>query len=119
MNTSTLKDQWTTLKPKIKAKWPKLSEQDVNTTSPSCDWLASKVKDRYGVTPDDAKRQVDQFCTENNISRDAAETSASSSGSNQPGASQPSTGQSGMNRPSKGTGQQSERDSGARTQEAE
>lgn len=131
MNTNSLKDQWTSLKPKIKAKWPKLTEADVNASSPSCEWLAGKLKERYGVTPEDAKRQVDQFCTENNIQRDAnaqggsmgsssGQTTGQSAGpSSGQGTTPAGAGQAGAPRTPRTAERPGERESEGRTEAAE
>ena len=89
-----MKNQWPRLKNKAKAKWPKLSDQDLGTLDGSSEALSAKVAERYGCSTDDAKRQVDQFCKENDETGQAARPTAGST-SQQPGTQQTRTQPSG------------------------
>jgi len=69
MSMPTFRDQWNQLKSKVKAKWSKLTDQDIGAIDGSSDKLAAQVKERHCCTLDDANRQVDQFCVDNQVAK--------------------------------------------------
>ena len=65
MNENQLKGRWQQLKGKAKVKWGKLTDDELTTIDGSLDQLHGKIRERYGVAEEEAKRQVDQFFKDN------------------------------------------------------
>lgn len=61
MNEDKLKGQWKQLAGKLKAKWGKLTEDDLTVTDGTTEYLEGKIQERYGLARDEAKRQVREF----------------------------------------------------------
>lgn len=61
MNEDTIKGQWKQLSGKIKAKWGKLTNDDLDVADGNFEYLVGKVQERYGVARDEAERQVRDF----------------------------------------------------------
>lgn len=64
-------DRWESLKAAISRKWNELTEDDLTEVKDNLDQLAAKLRDRYGLSLDEAKRQANDFLYE------AGEASAS------------------------------------------
>ena len=61
MNNDRIKGQWKQLAGKLKAKWGKLTDDDLKIAEGDSEYLAGKIQERYGVAKDEAKRQIDDF----------------------------------------------------------
>ncbi|WP_395680263.1 CsbD family protein [Dokdonella sp.] len=61
MNDDRIKGQWKQLAGKLKAKWGKLTDDDLKIAEGNSEYLAGKIQERYGVAKDEAKRQIDEF----------------------------------------------------------
>ena len=61
MNNDKIKGQWKQLAGKLKAKWGKLTDDDVQVAEGNSEYLAGKIQERYGVAKDEAKRQIGEF----------------------------------------------------------
>lgn len=61
MNKDTIEGQWKQLGGKIKQQWGELTDDDLKVAQGSSQYLAGKIQERYGVTRDEAQRQVDHF----------------------------------------------------------
>lgn len=61
MNEDKIKGQWKQLSGKIKARWGKLTDDDLTTASGNAEYLAGKVQERYGIAKDEAHKQVREF----------------------------------------------------------
>jgi uncharacterized protein YjbJ (UPF0337 family) len=61
MNEDTLKGQWTQLKGKVREKWGKLTNDDLDQIQGKSEQLIGKIQERYGVARDEAQRQVDAW----------------------------------------------------------
>jgi uncharacterized protein YjbJ (UPF0337 family) len=61
MNDDTIKGQWKQLAGKLKAKWGKLTDDDLKIAEGNSEYLAGRIQARYGVAKDEAKRQIDEF----------------------------------------------------------
>jgi uncharacterized protein YjbJ (UPF0337 family) len=64
MNEDTLKGQWHQLKGKVRERWGKLTDDDVDQIGGKTEQLVGKVQERYGVAKDHAKREVDSWMEE-------------------------------------------------------
>jgi uncharacterized protein YjbJ (UPF0337 family) len=65
MNEDKIQGQWKQLKGKFKARWGKLTDDDLTEASGNTEYLAGKLQERYGLARDEAKKQIREF--ENNI----------------------------------------------------
>ncbi len=58
MHEETLKGQWLQLKGKVREKWGKLTNDDLETIQGRTEQLVGRVQERYGVARAEAERQV-------------------------------------------------------------
>jgi len=61
MNWEHIKADWLNAKGKVKAKWGKLTDDDMKLIEGKSDQLVAKLRERYGYAKDEAERQVDAF----------------------------------------------------------
>ena len=62
MNLDQVKGNWKQIEGKVKAKWGKLTEDDVTVIKGKREELAGKLQERYGLAKDEAEKELDQFC---------------------------------------------------------
>jgi len=61
MNEDRIKGQWKQLAGKLKAKWGKLTDDDLKVAEGNSEYLAGRIQERYGVAKDEAVKQVKEF----------------------------------------------------------
>ncbi len=61
MNDDKIKGQWKQLHGKLKARWGKLTDDDLQVADGNTEYLVGKVQERYGVARDEARKQVREF----------------------------------------------------------
>ena len=61
MNMDILKGNWKQAKGKVKQQWGKLTDDDLDIIEGKRDELIGKIQARYGITRDEAAKQVDDF----------------------------------------------------------
>ena len=61
MNEDRIKGQWRQLNGKLKSRWGKLTDDDLQVADGNAEYLAGKLQERYGIAMDDAARQVREF----------------------------------------------------------
>jgi len=61
MNEDRIKGQWKQLKGKLKSKWGDLTDDDLDVAEGDAEYLAGKIQERYGLTKDEAKKQIKEF----------------------------------------------------------
>jgi uncharacterized protein YjbJ (UPF0337 family) len=61
MNEDKIKGQWKQVAGKVKAKWGKLTDDDLKVAEGNSEYLAGKVQERYGIARDEAHKQVKEF----------------------------------------------------------
>ena len=61
MNHDTIKGEFKQLRGKLRAKWGKLTDNDVEFIAGKKDILIGKIQERYGHSKDEAEKQVDAF----------------------------------------------------------
>ncbi len=54
----TLKEQWSALLPRVKDRWPKLTDQDLREINGDLDKLVSKLDATYGLKKADAMNDL-------------------------------------------------------------
>ena len=63
MNWDQVKGNWKQFTGKIKAKWGKLTDDDLTTIAGKRDQLAGKLQEKYGYAKDQAERELDEFAS--------------------------------------------------------
>jgi len=61
MNWDRLQGNWRQFKGKVKEKWGKLTDDDLDTISGKRDQLVGKLQERYGIARDEADRQLSEW----------------------------------------------------------
>ena len=62
MNTDTMKGDWKQMKGKIKQKWAKLTDDDIQFIEGKQEEAAGILQKRYGIARDVAEKQWKEFC---------------------------------------------------------
>lgn len=61
MNWEQIEGKWTQLKGKVKEKWGDLTDDDLDRIAGKRDQLIGCLQQKYGLTREEAERQVDEF----------------------------------------------------------
>ncbi|AYQ42453.1 CsbD-like protein [Burkholderia aenigmatica] len=61
MSEDKIKGQWKQLSGKLKAKWGKLTDDDLAVAEGNREYLAGKIQERYGIARDAAEKQLKEF----------------------------------------------------------
>jgi uncharacterized protein YjbJ (UPF0337 family) len=61
MNAEQMKGKWKQLKGSVKAKWGKLTDDDLDVIDGEREQLIGRIQERYGVAKEEAQRQVDEW----------------------------------------------------------
>lgn len=61
MNSDELKGKWKQVKGNVKKQWGKLTDDDLDVIEGNKDILAGKIQERYGITKEEAEKQVDEY----------------------------------------------------------
>ena len=61
MNWDQVTGNWKQFQGKVKAKWGKLTDDDLTQVAGKRDELAGILQKKYGWAKDEAERQVDEF----------------------------------------------------------
>lgn len=61
MNWEQVKGNWNQIKGEVKAKWGDLTDDDLTRIDGEKDKLVGVIQERYGVTKEEAERQVDSM----------------------------------------------------------
>ncbi|MGQ2966346.1 CsbD family protein [Methylophilus sp.] len=56
MNEDTVKDEWKQLAGRIKAKWGRLTDDEIQQAEGNSEYLVAKLQERYGL----AREQVEE-----------------------------------------------------------
>ncbi|MEA3641445.1 MAG: CsbD family protein [Lamprobacter sp.] len=59
MNWDEIKGKWNQLQGQAKTRWAKLTDDDLLAVEGQKDKLVGKIQERYGITKEEAERQVD------------------------------------------------------------
>jgi uncharacterized protein YjbJ (UPF0337 family) len=65
MNRDTIEGKLKQATGRIKEKWGKLTDDEVNQASGSREALEGRIQEKYGLSKDEARRQVDDFMARN------------------------------------------------------
>jgi uncharacterized protein YjbJ (UPF0337 family) len=61
MNWDQVEGNWKQMKGAVKEKWGKLTEDDLTMAQGRTEALAGKLQERYGITKEEARKQMDEF----------------------------------------------------------
>lgn len=61
MNEDKLKGRWKQLHGKLKSRWGKLTDDDVDVANGDAEYLVGKLQERYGMARDEAMKQLRDF----------------------------------------------------------
>jgi uncharacterized protein YjbJ (UPF0337 family) len=61
MNWTEIEGKWDQIKGKIKEKWGKFTDEDLSKFRGNRDHFVSGLKDRYGLSKEDAEKSADDF----------------------------------------------------------
>ncbi|MBL8446019.1 MAG: CsbD family protein [Zoogloeaceae bacterium] len=61
MNKDIFEGNWKQLKGRIKVQWGRLTDDDMDVIEGRRDILAGKIQERYGLSKDEARRQLDDW----------------------------------------------------------
>jgi uncharacterized protein YjbJ (UPF0337 family) len=61
MNWDRVQGQWKQLKGKIKTKWGKLTDDDLDVIAGRKDQLIGKIQERYGLKKEEAQKEVEEW----------------------------------------------------------
>ena len=61
MNSDQLKENWKQFVGKAKKKWGRLTDNDWKVVEGKRDQLIGKIQERYGITREEAERQLGDF----------------------------------------------------------
>jgi len=61
MNWDRIEGKWKQYSGKMKEKWGKLTDSDLDVIKGRKDQLVGKIQERYGIAKDEAEKQVDAY----------------------------------------------------------
>ena len=61
MNWDSIQGNWKELKGKVRSKWAKLTDDDLEHIAGKKDVLLGRLQQRYGFKKDQAERELDDF----------------------------------------------------------
>jgi uncharacterized protein YjbJ (UPF0337 family) len=61
MNWDQVEGNWKALKGKIRSKWGKLTDDDLENIAGKRDTLVGRLQQHYGMKKDEAERELDAF----------------------------------------------------------
>lgn len=61
MNEEILRGKWTQLKGNVQKQWGKLTDDDLDLIEGNAKILVGKLQERYGMTKEEAEKQVEKY----------------------------------------------------------
>ncbi len=61
MNWDEIEGRWNELKGRLRSKWAKLTDDDMQMIGGKKDMLVGRLQQRYGLKKDEAEREVDRW----------------------------------------------------------
>jgi uncharacterized protein YjbJ (UPF0337 family) len=74
MNWEQVQGKWMQYSGKVREKWGKLTDRDLEVIAGQREQLVGKIQERYGIVKEDAEKQVSEFITGINTERENSET---------------------------------------------
>ena len=63
MNKDDFSAKWNQFKGKVKEKWGKLKDEDINAIGGKFEQLSAKLQEKYGWTKDKADHEISSWCS--------------------------------------------------------
>jgi uncharacterized protein YjbJ (UPF0337 family) len=63
MNWDQVQGKWKQAAGKVKEKWAKLTDDDLQFVDGKREQLVGRIQERYGIAKEEAERQVNEFAT--------------------------------------------------------
>jgi uncharacterized protein YjbJ (UPF0337 family) len=61
MDWNRVEGNWKQVKGKVKEKWGKLTDDDLNVVGGKRDQLEGKIQERYGIAKDQVRKDIDDW----------------------------------------------------------
>ncbi len=61
MNKDVYEGKWEQVKGEVQKRWGKLTNDDLDVIKGSTKIMTGKIQERYGMTKEDAEKEVDDF----------------------------------------------------------
>jgi uncharacterized protein YjbJ (UPF0337 family) len=61
MDKDTAGGKWKQMRGKLKEKWGKLTDDELDQAEGNRDYLIGKVQEKYGLSKEEAQKQLDKF----------------------------------------------------------
>ncbi len=62
MNKDQIQGNWKQLKGRVKERWGRLTDDDVDLVEGRFEQLAGKIQERYGKSREEAQKEIEEFC---------------------------------------------------------
>lgn len=66
MNNEKIQGNWNIVKGKVKEQWGKLTDDDIDRVGGQFDQLVGEIQKRYGITREEAEREIRDWRTVSN-----------------------------------------------------
>jgi len=67
MDWNRVQGNWKQVAGKVKAKWGKLTDDDLTTINGRREQLEGKIQERYGLAKDQARKEIDDWFASQNF----------------------------------------------------
>ncbi len=74
MNWDQVEGKWKQLGGKVREKWGKLTDDDLQVIAGTRDQLVGRIQERYGIAKEEAQKQADAFVKELNEGEPTSKT---------------------------------------------
>jgi uncharacterized protein YjbJ (UPF0337 family) len=61
MNWDQIEGKWKQIKGAVRARWGKLTDDDLDVIAGKQNQLAGKLQERYGITKEQAEREIEEW----------------------------------------------------------
>jgi uncharacterized protein YjbJ (UPF0337 family) len=61
MNSDQIEGKWKQMKGSVKKQWGKLTDDDLDVIAGNQEQLAGRIQERYGITKEEAAKQVREW----------------------------------------------------------
>ena len=61
MNWHEIQGRWTEMRGRVRERWGKLTDDDLDVVAGKRDQLLGRIQQRHGLAKDEAEREIDSF----------------------------------------------------------